>query len=182
MKNNKYSEEIKKEIKRFSHKRVPSLIISRFFNHVAKTEKLNKEVNIDEHICSFFVPFNRETKSIYLGHHIKADSWIPPGGHVNLGEHPADTVIREFGEELDYTITKDQVETFSLSIKDISKNPRNPCKMHYDFWYLVNVPVVKFNYLKKEFYDAYWHTLDEAIEKINIPMYKEIVRSIKDTL
>ena len=182
MTKNKYTGEIKKEILRFADKGVEKLVLARFLDHVAKTEKLNKEVNIDEHICSFFVPFDRKTKSIYLGHHIKADSWIPPGGHVNLDEHPADTVIREFKEELDYTITKDQVETFSLSIKDISKNPRNPCKMHYDFWYIVHVPTVKFNYLKKEFYDAYWNTLDEAIAKIEIPMYKEIVRSINDTL
>lgn len=115
-------------------------------------------------------------------HHIKANSWIPPGGHIDNEEHPVDTVVREFFEELGQRIDKSQITPLNASIKDISDNPRNPCKVHYDLWYLVDVQRLDFDYLKKEFYDARWMTIDQALKTMDIPLYKEIVRSIKDAL
>ncbi|SUZ31796.1 hypothetical protein ROE7235_01547 [Roseibaca ekhonensis] len=37
---------------------------------------------------------------ILLGAHITSGLWLPPGGHVDVGEHPRDTVRRECLEEL----------------------------------------------------------------------------------
>ncbi|TVR47262.1 MAG: NUDIX domain-containing protein [Rhodobacteraceae bacterium] len=37
---------------------------------------------------------------VLLGDHISSGLWLPPGGHVEPGEHPCDTVIRECREEL----------------------------------------------------------------------------------
>jgi hypothetical protein len=34
------------------------------------------------HYCVFFLPYDKSVGKIYLGHHIKADDWIPPGGHI----------------------------------------------------------------------------------------------------
>ena len=181
MKNN-YISLLKQEVLKFKDKKVDANLIEKFLHKLSSTDKLTKELNIDEHICAFFVPINKRTRSIYVGHHIKADSWIPPGGHIKSSEHPMETVVREFQEELAHKISKSQIELFSLSITNVILRPGNPCKVHYDFWYLVNVPKVKFDFLKKEFYDAYWHELDEAIDKIAVPHYKEIVTSIKDTI
>lgn len=180
MKNDKkYISDLKKEVNKFL--KAEKTIRDEFLKKLSLTDKITKELNIDEHICAFFVPVNRETKSVYLVHHIKADDWIPPGGHIKYGEHPVDTVIREFEEELDSKITKNQISLFTLSIKDISDNPRNPCKLHYDFWYLVDVPKIDFNYLKKEFYDAYWHPLTEkTFKKIKTKSYGKILRSLKN--
>jgi len=179
---NKYNKTIEKELLRFKRKSVDPQIIDRFLKKIRSTNRLTKEVNIDEHICSFFIPFDPKTGSIYLGHHIKADSWIPPGGHIDELEHPVDTVVREFFEELEHQIVKDQVTPLNLSIKDISDNPRNPCKVHYDLWYVVDVPMKDFAFIKREYYDARWMTIDEAMFKMDIPLYKEIVRSVKDAL
>lgn len=180
---NKYISLLEKEIQKFKDKHVDTSIINQFLKKVSSTDKVTKELNIDEHICSFFVPIDKESKSIYLVHHIKANDWIPPGGHIRFNEHPVDTVIREFEEELNYQIYKKQVELFNLSIKDISKNPRNPCKIHYDFWYLIDVPKVNFRYLKKEFYNAYWHPLNEkTYKKIKTPQYNKIIRTLKKIL
>jgi 8-oxo-dGTP diphosphatase len=41
-----------------------------------------------------------EQRKILLGDHIKAQLWLPTGGHVALNEHPRRTVIREAAEEL----------------------------------------------------------------------------------
>ena len=88
----------------------------------------------------------------------KAKKWngkyTPLGGHIEKGEMPIDTVRREFVEELDFNLTKQTIDLFDLSIKDVSGNPLHKCKLHFDFWYLVDVPKINFNFLKKEFYDA----------------------------
>lgn len=36
---------------------------------------------------------------VLLAHHVKFDKWVPPGGHIEDGETPAETVSREFVEE-----------------------------------------------------------------------------------
>lgn len=36
---------------------------------------------------------------VLLVHHNKFDKWTPPGGHMEDGETPAETVVREFFEE-----------------------------------------------------------------------------------
>lgn len=36
---------------------------------------------------------------VLLVHHNKFDKWVPPGGHIEDGETPAETVVREFLEE-----------------------------------------------------------------------------------
>lgn len=179
---NKYNKTIESEVLRFKGKSVDSQTKNRFLKKIKSTDRLTKEVNVDEHICSFFIPFDRKTGSIYIGHHIKANSWIPPGGHIDELEHPVDTVVREFFEELGHKIDKNQVTPFNISIKDISDNPRNPCKVHYDLWYVVDSPKIDFTFIKREYYDAKWMTIDEAMVKMDIPLYKKIVRSVKDAL
>lgn len=37
---------------------------------------------------------------VLLVHHKKFDKWTPPGGHMEENETPADTIIREFMEEV----------------------------------------------------------------------------------
>ena len=52
------------------------------------------------HLVSYFVPVDHETGRVLLASHRAAGLWLPPGGHVEPGEHPADTVRRESREEL----------------------------------------------------------------------------------
>lgn len=181
MKKNNYINSIIKEVLKLD--KLDNTLVKQFITKLSSTHKITKELNIDEHFCAFFVPINKKSKSIYLGHHIKADDWIPPGGHIKYGEHPVNTVIREFKEELDYDINQKQIEIFNLSIKDISDNPSSPCKIHFDIWYLVHVPRKKFNFLKKEFHDASWHVLNEnTFKKIKTSQYNKIVRTLKEIL
>lgn len=150
----------------------------KFLRRISSNIPLTKETSPTNHFCAFFVPVNLESKSIYLGHHIKANSWIPPGGHIKSDEDPQQTVIREFKEELDYDIGKKQITFFDMSIKRIN-NPRTPCKIHYDIWYYVEVPKINYKFLKKEFYEARWFTFKEAKKQIKIPVYTKIIQKIK---
>jgi 8-oxo-dGTP diphosphatase len=51
------------------------------------------------HLVSYVVPITPEG-DILLVDHVKAELWLPPGGHVDPDEHPADTARREAREEL----------------------------------------------------------------------------------
>ena len=53
-----------------------------------------------KHLVSYFVPLDAATRSVLLGDHRKSGLWLPPGGHVEEGEDPRDTVERETLEEL----------------------------------------------------------------------------------
>lgn len=117
------------------------------------------------HYCSFFLPFDRVAGKIYLGHHKKADDWIPPGGHIEPGETPSDAAVREMQEELKVVITKEVLTPFNLSVKKIDR-PEIGCVAHYDVWHLVDIKEQDFDYLKSEYYDARWFTVSEGVAMI----------------
>jgi len=52
----------------------------------------------EPHLVSYFAVL--DGAHILLGDHIKSGLMLPNGGHVDEGEHPRDTVIREVREEL----------------------------------------------------------------------------------
>lgn len=53
-----------------------------------------------KHLVSYFAVVDGE--SLLLVDHKNAQLWLPPGGHVEVGEHPRDTVTREMREELGF--------------------------------------------------------------------------------
>ena len=131
-----------------------------------------KKEGSPRHYCSFFLPYDKSAGKIYLGHHKKADDWIPPGGHIEPGETPQDAAIREMEEELGVKITGDMLEPFDLSVKPINR-PDRGCLTHYDVWHLVHLPrgkagirVRNFNYLKSEYYDTRWFSIQDGIKQI----------------
>lgn len=130
------------------------------------------------HYCVFFLPYDKKTDQIYLGHHIKADDWIPPGGHIEPGETPSAAAVREMHEELGVVISKSQLTPYALSVKPINR-PATGCITHYDVWYLVNISIQPFDYLKSEYHDAGWFTIAEGIAKITKnPDFAEIIRKL----
>ena len=53
-----------------------------------------------QHLVSYVVPTDPATGDVLLVDHRNARLWLPPGGHVEPGEHPALTAARELREEL----------------------------------------------------------------------------------
>lgn len=130
------------------------------------------------HYCSFFLPFDKEKGMIYLGHHKKADDWIPPGGHTETGETPSNTAVREMKEELRVDITKEMLEPFALSVKEIGR-PEQGCEAHYDVWHLVHTKVQNYDFLKSEYYDARWFTIPEGLAHIKKnPDFRAIISKV----
>lgn len=52
------------------------------------------------HLVGYFVVVDPASGSLLLADHRLSGLWLPTGGHVEPGEHPADTVRREVVEEL----------------------------------------------------------------------------------
>lgn len=139
--------------------------ISQFklFKHSQPTHT-KKEGNLS-HYCSFFLPYSQKNNKIFLGYHKKANDWIPPGGHIEIGETPIQAGVREMYEELNTTIKPSDLIPWNLSIKHVNR-PLVGCASHYDVWHLVNISIRDFNYDRHEYYDANWFELKEGISKI----------------
>lgn len=138
-----------------------------------------KEGNLD-HYCSFFLPYDREKNYIYLGDHIKAGGWIPPGGHIEPGETPIGAAMREMEEELQVVITPDQLEPFNLSVTVVNR-PHLGCMTHYDIWHLAHIPVQDFDFLRSEYHGARWFGLAEGVAHMSPhPHFASIIADLQN--
>lgn len=61
---------------------------------IAKPDKPNI------HLVAYFIVIDPQTNEFLLVDHKKAELWLPPGGHVEINEHPRETVKQEIKEEL----------------------------------------------------------------------------------
>lgn len=52
------------------------------------------------HLVSYFIVVDPNSNEFLLVDHKQAQLWLPPGGHVEVNEHPKETVKREAKEEL----------------------------------------------------------------------------------
>lgn len=59
-----------------------------------------KPASPPKHLVSYVVPVDPADGSLLLVDHVNAKLWLPPGGHVEPDEHPAETARREAHEEL----------------------------------------------------------------------------------
>lgn len=154
--------------------------IDQFLTFIHSGQPLVKTENPAHHVCSFFLPVHRESKSVYLGHHKKANSWIPPGGHIESGESSLDAAKREFTEELGIPFTTQPIKLFDLSVIHIDR-PEAHCKTHYDYWYAIFTDKINFQYDKEEFYDAGWFPIYKAVKKVTNMVYKPIFTKMQSS-
>ncbi len=131
-----------------------------------------------KHLTAYGVLIDSTVKKILLVDHIKAELWLPAGGHIERDEHPKNTVSREIQEEL------------GISVNFLSENPFfltqavtvGKTAGHTDvcFWYVLrgdtSQPIV---YDTKEFNGYQWFGFDEILQEekpIFDPYMKRFVR------
>lgn len=161
-------------------KYIDRYVLSKQIQRLKNNPNVIKRFSLSDHFCAFFMPIHKPSRSTYLVHHIKANDWIPPGGHIDENENPIDTVKREFYEELGHRLDNEAIELFDVSYKRGINDPKGLCKIHYDLWYTVDVnKKIDFAFLKKEFYNAGWFTFDEAIKKCKFSRYNKILQKVR---
>lgn len=141
---------------------------NRFFSRLDEGSPTRDE-NTISHFCCYFLPYNPVTKQVFIVHHKKSSLWLAPGGHIDKGEHPMQTLNREIEEELGVKDKiKEKIKPFLLTITLIN-NPIRPCKEHLDIWYKFSADGSEFNVDPKEFHDTKWLTIDEARKLVTDP-------------
>ena len=78
------------------------------------------------HLVSYFLLVDRQASSVLLCDHRLSGLWLPTGGHVEPGEHPAETVRREVLEELGIQAQPDAVcgeRPFFLTVTETVGGP-----------------------------------------------------------
>lgn len=163
-----------------NNKHIDPTNYQKFLNRLNNPKYIRTE-NPSDHFCVFFLPIDIKAKEIYLGHHKKANDWIPPGGHIEPNEHPLNTIKREMFEELQYKLTNEKVQLFDLTIKNINK-PNRTCKRHYDLWYLVFMKKTDFIFDTREFYTASWLNIPKATRITKQKDYNKIIQKVLELL
>lgn len=142
---------------------------------------LSRDENPKTHFGVFFLPYNFKNKKVFLVHHKKAGSWISPGGHMDKGEVPYETLNREIFEELGIKkFFKTEPKPFLLTTVKINRDT-HPCKKHYDIWYLVPTDGRDFNVDQQEFLDTKWLTVEEARALVTDPSNIKALNLVEQT-
>jgi 8-oxo-dGTP diphosphatase len=142
-----------------------------------------------KHFTATVVLVTRGTpKRVLLGLHRKLGVWLPPGGHIEEGEHPIDAAIREVREESGIDISGkfrvDAVDSRVLSLplpqylfeETIPEWGEKPEHKHIDLVYVVEVdapPEAAFP--DQELSGMRWFARDELA---GLPMYPNLEHRI----
>lgn len=138
---------------------------------IAKPDKPNI------HLVSYFIIVDPESNEILLVDHKKAQLWLPPGGHVELNEHPKETVKREAKEELGIEADFIFGDPLFLSVTNTVGNVAR----HTDvsLWYVVRGhrnDCLKFD--AEEFYQIRWFHWNEIPNERTDPHLRRFVDKI----
>lgn len=118
-----------------------------------------------KHLVSYFVLVDQEHKSILLVDHIKAQLWLPTGGHVRINEPPSDAVVREAQEELHVKAVYLRNIATPLFITVTETVGLTPGHVDVSLWYTLRGSVHdRLRYDRNEFTDIEWYTFDEIME------------------
>jgi 8-oxo-dGTP diphosphatase len=128
--------------------------------------RTNPPATPPRHLVSYFVPLDAAARSVVLGDHVKSGLWLPPGGHVEEGEDPRDTVDRETSEELGIRAEFHPLvggrEPFFLTA-----NPTVGERSHVDvsMWFLLDCRRdLELRPDPREFRSVRWYNIDEQLE------------------
>ncbi len=135
-----------------------------------KEKKLTKDENASSHFCTHFVPYDQKTKRVLIVDHKKAGTWLFPGGHIDAGELPSQSVEREFREEMgtSFHFSKN-TQPFLITRAVINRPTHSSCKEHFDLWYITPTNEEKVNINMDEFNNYRWVDYEKGKEMITHP-------------
>lgn len=158
---------------------VDQKMLEKHLEFLEKEQEFTRPQNPFSHFGIYFLPVHQKSNSIFLVNHKKAGQWLPPGEHLEKGETTVQSVIRGCQEELQYVVKEGAIKLFDLSIVNIRNLRSRPCRTHYDIWYLVEVEdKISFTWDKREFHEADWFELKDALKKVKRLNYNKIISNL----
>jgi 8-oxo-dGTP diphosphatase len=121
--------------------------------------RLQKPAIPPKHLVSYFVLVDRD--HVLLVDHKNAELWLPSGGHVEPGEHPRATVVRELGEELGLNLTEGPGAPLMLTATETVGSSAG----HTDvsLWYVIDADRrLALEFDTQEFHSVRWFHFDDA--------------------
>ncbi|QEL57927.1 NUDIX hydrolase [Chromobacterium paludis] len=120
----------------------------------AELWRREKPATPPEHLCTYFALV--DDAGLLLVDHKKAGLWLPPGGHVDPGEHPRDAVARELFEELGVSGMKVPAASFITRTAVASQH------LDVTLWYALPVSRgLPLRHDGAEFREARWFDFDQ---------------------
>jgi len=133
----------------------------------------------NRHLVSYFVVVDGEY--ILLVDHINAELWLPTGGHVEPGENPRTTVVREAREEL--TIDAVFFKEKPVMISNTTTVGRTSGHVDVSLWYAIKgnrSTVMDFD--TTEFHRVKWfHKDDIPYVRTDPELYRFLAKFYKTT-
>lgn len=122
--------------------------------------RISKPDMPDKHLVSYFVMLDKQASKIMLVDHKNAGLWLPPGGHVEIGEDPKDTVMRECLEELG--VEADFLYEFPIFITSTITVGVTAGHTDVTLWYLLKGQnEQRYRFDVDEFNDIKWFSIDD---------------------
>lgn len=147
--------------------------------------RIAKPDNPPKHLVSYFVVYDPTANKLMLIDHIKANMWLPSGGHVEVDEHPREAARREAMEELelvaDFGVIGERPAFITVT------ETRGP-GIHTDvsLWYVIaGDSTAGLNYDTREMRGLKWLSFNEVLamdEQLLDPHMKRFVRKFAGML
>jgi len=131
------------------------------------------------HLVAYTVVMDPVKKAFLLAEHRKAEMWLPPGGHVDVGEHPQECAKRELMEELGIEATFFQDAPLFLTVSET----QGSVAKHTDvsLWYLLAAEFGStFKYDAREFKEVRWFTREQMPYSSCEPHMKRFCQKITE--
>jgi 8-oxo-dGTP diphosphatase len=129
-----------------------------------------------QHLVSYFAVV--DANSILLVDHKNARLWLPPGGHVEEGEHPRDTVAREIREELGFDPAHEIAEP--LMVTCTTTVGLTSGHTDVSLWYVVKASRTQIiTYDEGEFAGIRWFELSEVPLGRSDPHLERFIRKLR---
>lgn len=128
-----------------------------------------------KHLVSYFAVVDGD--HLLLVDHRNAQLWLPTGGHVEPGEHPRDTVLREVREELGF----DPAHAIEAPLMVTCTTTVGLTAGHADvsLWYVIRAPRDQpLAYDAAELNDVRWFAFSQAPLERSDPHLARFIRKL----